>query len=87
MEVQNFELPGLKAIKLKLFNDDRGFFVERFNRERFREVGLPYEFVQDNHSRSKPRVLRGLHYQYAPAQGKLVSCVRGRIWDVVVDMR
>lgn len=87
MNVTELELPGLKLIELKLFQDDRGFFTERFQAERFRAAGLPTEFVQDNFSRSAPRVLRGLHFQWNPAQGKLVGCTRGRIWDVVVDVR
>ncbi|MFN7684779.1 MAG: dTDP-4-dehydrorhamnose 3,5-epimerase [Oligoflexia bacterium] len=80
-------LDGLKLIQLAVHGDERGFFVERFQAERFREHGLPAHFVQDNHSRSAPGVLRGLHFQTNPAQGKLVGCVRGRIWDVAVDIR
>lgn len=63
------------------------FFVERFNEEKFKEQGLPTHFPQDNHSRSAPGVLRGLHYQAQPSQGKLVGAARGRIWDVAVDIR
>jgi dTDP-4-dehydrorhamnose 3,5-epimerase len=80
-------LPGAKVIQLTVHGDERGFFVERFQAERFAEHGLPSKFVQDNHSRSAPGVLRGLHYQTTPSQGKLVGCVRGRIWDVIVDIR
>jgi dTDP-4-dehydrorhamnose 3,5-epimerase len=61
--------------------------VERCNLERFWELGLPTQFYQDNHSRSLPGVLRGLHYQRRPAQGKVVGVTRGRIWDVAVDLR
>ena len=87
MEVQECGIAGLKIIRLKVLGDSRGFFVERYQAERFRENGLPTTFVQDNHSRSAPGVLRGLHYQTRPAQGKLVGVVRGRIWDAVVDIR
>lgn len=87
MKVTRLELEGLLLIELAIHRDERGFFVERFNAERFREHGLPTDFVQDNHSRSLPGVLRGLHYQVDPPQGKLVGVVRGRIWDVAVDIR
>lgn len=87
MKVTDLSLPGLKLIELKLHGDPRGFFVERYNEARFREAGLPTQFVQDNHSRSGPRTVRGLHYQTQPHQGKLIGVIRGRIWDVVVDLR
>ena len=87
MKVTPLALEGLKKIELKLHGDARGFFVERYQKERFREAGLPFEFVQDNHSRSSPGIVRGLHFQTAPAQGKLVGVARGRIWDVAVDIR
>ncbi|MBV2168836.1 MAG: dTDP-4-dehydrorhamnose 3,5-epimerase [Bdellovibrio sp.] len=87
MEIIEFPIKGLKLIKLKAFHDDRGFFTERFNLEKFKELGLPAEFVQDNFSRSKYGVLRGLHYQTDPAQGKLVTCLNGEIFDVAVDIR
>lgn len=81
------KLAGLQLIQMKLHNDDRGFFVERYKAEWTKQYGLP-GFVQDNHSRSKPGVVRGLHYQSAPAaQGKLVGVLRGAIWDVAVDIR
>lgn len=71
----------------RVHHDDRGFFCERWNHVHATELGLP-PFVQDNHSRSKRSVLRGLHFQAPPAaQGKLVSVVRGRIFDVAVDLR
>jgi dTDP-4-dehydrorhamnose 3,5-epimerase len=85
--VKDLSLPGLKLIELKIYKDDRGFFTERYVQERFKEFGLPGNFVQDNHSRSKPGVIRGLHYQTNSAQGKLVGAIRGRILDVVVDIR
>ena len=87
MKIQPLELPGLKLVQLKIFGDSRGFFVERFNINAFKEAEMPTSFYQDNHSRSQPGVVRGLHYQWEPAQGKLVSVVRGRIWDVAVDIR
>jgi dTDP-4-dehydrorhamnose 3,5-epimerase len=80
-------LSGVLTIELRQFVDERGFFVERYNESRFREAGVPAAFCQDNHSRSAPGVIRGLHYQAAPPQGKLVGVIRGRIWDVVVDVR
>lgn len=87
MIAKDVGLAGLKLIQLKVYRDERGFFVERFRDQSLRELGIQEEFVQDNHSRSVPGVLRGLHYQTDPAQGKLVGVIRGRIWDVVVDLR
>lgn len=86
MEIKNGNIEGLKIIRLGKKDDDRGFLIERFHAARFAAAGLP-AFVQDNHSRSAPRVLRGLHYQYDPPMGKLVGVTRGRIWDVAVDIR
>jgi dTDP-4-dehydrorhamnose 3,5-epimerase len=80
-------IEGLLVIEPKVFRDDRGFFLERFRQDKLAALGLSETFVQDNHSRSAPGVLRGLHYQTDPKQGKLVSAVRGRIWDVAVDLR
>lgn len=80
-------LDGLRLIELTVWGDNRGFFVERFRAEAFAAHGLPTYFAQDNHSRSAPGVLRGLHYQHSPWQQKLVGVVRGAIWDVVVDIR
>ena len=87
MTFTRLDIDGLVLVELKLLGDARGFFVERFHAGRFADAGLPTHFAQDNHSRSAPGVLRGLHYQHAPAQGKLVGCVGGRIWDVAVDVR
>lgn len=87
MNVTPLSLPGLLQINLAVHGDARGFFVERFHAARFRQLGLPVEFQQDNHSRSSPGVLRGLHYQFDPPQSKLVGVTRGRIHDVVVDIR
>jgi dTDP-4-dehydrorhamnose 3,5-epimerase len=80
-------LDGVLLIELDVHGDERGFFIERFNLDRFRAHGLPSAFVQDNHSRSAPGVLRGLHFQHTPPQSKLVGVTRGRVWDVVVDIR
>ncbi len=82
-------IAGVMVIRPKRHGDDRGFFSEVWNRERFSEAGLRHDWVQDNHSRSaQPFTLRGLHYQAPPmAQAKLVRCIRGRIWDVAVDVR
>lgn len=87
MDVTRERIAGVMTIQLRSFHDERGFFVERFNAADFRASDIPVEFCQDNHSRSKPGVVRGLHYQTDPAQGKLVGVIRGRIWDVVVDIR
>lgn len=81
------ELPDVLVIEPRVFRDDRGFFVESFHDERFREAGLPIRFRQDSHSRSKRRVLRGLHYQLEHPQGKLITCVHGSVFDVAVDIR
>ncbi len=81
-------IPDLILIEAKAFVDERGFFSETFRRSEFLKHGIPCSFVQDNHSRSRRGVLRGLHYQKQPAaQAKLVSVIRGEILDVVVDIR
>ena len=80
-------LPGVVLIEPDVFADDRGFFMETYHVERFREHGIDATFVQDNHSRSARGVLRGLHYQEPQPQGKLVRCTRGALFDVAVDIR
>ena len=82
-------LKGLLLIKPKIFKDQRGLFFESWNQKKFNELtSNPIQFVQDNRSQSSKGVLRGLHYQIAPhAQGKLVSCTRGEIFDIAVDIR
>lgn len=88
MKKHELELPGLLLIELDVWRDSRGFFVERYQEGKFMvELGMDMRFVQDNHSRSVPGVVRGLHYQRNPDQGKLVGALRGRIFDVVVDLR
>ena len=87
MKVTPTALPDVKLIEPAVFGDDRGFFMESWNARAFAAAGLDATFVQDNHSRSKRGVLRGLHYQIDHAQGKLVRCVAGEVFDVVVDLR
>lgn len=81
------KLPGVILIEPKVHGDERGFFVETYHEQRYAENGIPLRFVQDNHSRSVGPILRGLHAQRTRAQGKLVRCVEGRIFDVAVDIR
>jgi len=80
-------LPGVLIIEPRVFEDERGHFFEIFNAATYRAHGLPDAFEQDNQSTSKKGVLRGLHYQLANPQGKLVRCTRGAIFDVAVDIR
>jgi len=87
LEIQPTELPGILTIQPVLRKDNRGWFMETFNAAAFAKHGLPIEFPQDNHSSSRHGVIRGLHYQFDPPQGKLVRCVRGRVYDVAVDIR
>lgn len=87
MKLTPTPLEDVLIIELAVHGDKRGFFVERYNKQKLAEAGFHFNFVQDNHSRSAPGVLRGLHFQHTPPQGKLVGCVNGRIWDVAVDMR
>lgn len=89
MKVLRTEIPDVLILEPKVFGDDRGFFFESFNQQKWQEAtGLKSTFVQDNHSRSEQGVLRGLHYQLPPrAQGKLVRVVRGEVFDVAVDLR
>ena len=87
MKVSATELDGVKLIEPRVFGDERGFFMESWNARAFAAAGLDEAFVQDNHSRSRKGVLRGLHYQIEHAQGKLVRCVAGEVFDVVVDLR
>lgn len=86
MRVVETALPGVLIIEPAVFKDSRGFFKETFQAERYREAGIELEFVQDNHSRSGRGVLRGLHFQVAKPQGKLVSCTQGAVFDVAVDV-
>lgn len=89
MQITPTDIPDLLILAPRVFQDPRGFFLESYNRERFREAGIDCEFVQDNHAFSKDKgVLRGLHFQAPPhAQAKLVWVTRGAVYDVVVDLR
>jgi dTDP-4-dehydrorhamnose 3,5-epimerase len=80
-------LPGVVILEPRVFGDERGFFLESYNEKTFAAVGIAERFVQDNHSSSGRNVLRGLHYQIKPPQGKLVRVVEGEILDVAVDVR
>jgi dTDP-4-dehydrorhamnose 3,5-epimerase len=88
MKVSRGQLPEVLIIEPRVFGDDRGFFLESYNRRAFRDAtGVDGDFVQDNHSRSAGNVLRGLHYQLKQPQGKLVRVVAGEVFDVAVDIR
>lgn len=89
MKVTPLKIPDVKLIEPDVFEDERGFFYESFNQQKFNEtIGENITFVQDNHSKSSKGVLRGLHYQNAPfAQGKLVRVIVGEVFDVAVDVR
>jgi dTDP-4-dehydrorhamnose 3,5-epimerase len=81
------ELPGVVIVESPVYRDDRGYFLELWNRDRYAPLDLPDRFVQDNISSSAPGVLRGLHYQHPEPQGKLISVLEGSIYDVAVDIR
>lgn len=88
MKATKLEIPDVLLIEPRVFGDDRGFFFESFNQKAFDEaVGRSVTFTQDNHSRSRRNVLRGLHYQIREPQGKLVRVVTGEVFDVAVDIR
>jgi len=87
MKVVETPLIDASVITVDKYKDERGFFMESFNEEQFlKEIGS-YKFVQDNHSKSSKGVLRGLHYQVEKPQGKLVRCIQGEVYDVIVDLR
>ncbi|GIU20304.1 dTDP-4-dehydrorhamnose 3,5-epimerase [Shewanella sp. MBTL60-007] len=89
MKVIDTRIPDVKIIEPSVFGDERGFFMETWNQKKFEELvtGKPTQFVQDNHSKSKKGILRGLHYQTENTQGKLVRVVSGEVYDVAVDIR
>jgi dTDP-4-dehydrorhamnose 3,5-epimerase len=87
MEFSTTSIKDVLLLTPRVFEDDRGFFLESFRKSEFMEAGIPYEFVQDNHSCSSRGVLRGLHYQIQKPQGKLVRVITGEIFDVAVDLR
>lgn len=80
-------IEGVYIIETTVFGDERGYFMETYNKADFEELGLNYEFVQDNQSMSKRGVLRGLHFQKEHTQAKLVRCIKGEVFDVAVDLR
>jgi dTDP-4-dehydrorhamnose 3,5-epimerase len=87
VEAERLAIPDVVLLRPKVFGDHRGFFLESWNRRGFARIGLDFDFVQDNHSRSARHILRGLHYQVRQAQGKLVRVVSGAVFDVAVDLR
>jgi dTDP-4-dehydrorhamnose 3,5-epimerase len=87
MKVEKTNLPGLLLIEPKCFGDERGFFLESYQRDRYRDAGITDDFVQDNHSRSVGGVLRGMHFQVQRPQAQIVTVMHGRIFDVAVDLR
>jgi dTDP-4-dehydrorhamnose 3,5-epimerase len=80
-------IEGVYIIEPTVFGDDRGYFMETYQAKEFKEAGIDYNFVQDNQSKSKKGVLRGLHFQYTKPQGKLVRVIKGEVFDVAVDLR
>jgi len=87
MQIIKTSIPDILILEPKVFGDERGFFLESFQARQFVEMGLPSQFVQDNHSGSGRGILRGLHYQIRQAQGKLVRVISGEVFDVAVDLR
>ena len=88
MKIIPFEIPDVYLVEPKVFGDERGFFMESFNERTFKaSTGTDAHFVQDNHSRSRKGVLRGLHYQIRQPQGKLIRIIAGEVFDVAVDIR
>jgi dTDP-4-dehydrorhamnose 3,5-epimerase len=87
MIVENLSIPDVKLVKPRFFPDARGFFMQTYHYEQYRDAGIDVRFVQDNWSRSTKGVLRGLHYQLKNPQDKLVSVIRGEVFDVAVDIR
>jgi dTDP-4-dehydrorhamnose 3,5-epimerase len=88
MQVTSTQIPEVLILEPQVFGDERGFFFESFNQQKFESLtGVKAEFVQDNHSKSSAHVLRGLHYQIQQPQGKLVRVVAGEVFDVAVDLR
>lgn len=87
MKIISTSLPEVKIIIPKIFEDERGYFFESYQKNKFKEIGLPFYFPQDNQVYSKKNVIRGLHYQLIKPQGKLVRAIYGEILDVAVDVR
>ena len=87
MKIITTTIPDVLIIEPRVFQDERGFFLESYQKKQFKEAGIDVDFVQDNHSKSCRGTLRGLHYQIQQPQGKLVRAIAGEIFDVVVDLR
>ena len=87
MKIIPTAIPEVVLLEPKVFGDERGFFLEFWNKRTFADLGITADFVQDNHSKSQKNVLRGLHYQIEYAQGKLVRVTAGEVYDVAVDLR
>src|SRR5262245_44623087 len=87
INVEKTSLPGVLVIEPRVFGDDRGFFLETFHQKKYRDSGIDRNFIQDNHSHSRKGTLRGFHYQLSHPQAKLISVIRGEIFDVAVDIR
>ena len=87
MKVEKTTIPDVLILTPKVFDDERGFFLESYNQNIFKNVGISLDFVQDNHSKSSQGVIRGLHFQKKNPQGKLVRCIQGEILDVMIDIR
>ena len=84
---QKTSIEGVYIIEPTVFGDNRGYFMETYSETEFAEIGLNYHFVQDNQSKSRKGVLRGLHFQKENTQAKLVRCIKGEVFDVAVDLR
>ena len=87
MQFIPLEIPEVILINPDVYRDNRGFFMESWQKRKFTEAGIGLEFVQDNHSKSSKHVLRGLHYQIRRPQGKLIRVIQGEVFDVAVDLR
>lgn len=87
MKIIPTNIPDILLIEPRVFQDERGFFMESYQKQKFKEAGIDVDFVQDNHSKSSRGTLRGLHYQIRQTQGKLVRVVAGEVFDVAVDIR
>jgi dTDP-4-dehydrorhamnose 3,5-epimerase len=87
MKIVKTEIPGVIILEPKVFQDDRGFFMETYQKQKYAEAGITTTFVQDNYSFSQKNTLRGLHYQYPHAQAKLVQVLQGSVLDIAVDIR
>ncbi len=87
IKVETCEIEGLKVITPEVFGDERGYFMETYRKDQFTEAGIGVEFVQDNQSSSSKGVLRGMHFQINHPQAKLVRVIKGRVYDVAVDLR